>query len=230
MDKARWGLNKDGLPGAVISVGGRFGYVDDGETANTQICVFDYSDSQLIFEVRGLNTDDLRPVKGGKAQGAKIGNIFYGTEGVMVVPDYSKAFVYSPDGTEIKRFTGGEDHFANFIKAVRSRKREDQTADIVEGHLSSALCHLGNISYRLGTEEPFNMKSKAFGDNKEAAETFLRMEEHLKDNNVKLGETKYRVGRALKVEAKTESFVNDKEADAMLTREYRKGFEVPAKL
>jgi hypothetical protein len=204
--------------------------VDDGETANTQICVFDYGDSQLIFEVRGLDTKALQPVTGEKTQGAKIGNIFYGTEGIMVVPDYSKAFVYSLKGEEIKRFTGPEDHFGNFVKAVRSRKMEDLTGDILEGHLSSALCHLGNISYRLGKEAPFNKNGKAFGDNKEAAETFLRMEDHLKDNSVKLDETKYRLGRMLKVEAKTESFVDDKEANAMLTREYRKGFEVPAKL
>jgi predicted dehydrogenase len=230
MDKARWGLNKNTLPNSVVSVGGRFGYVDDGETANTQICVYDYGDSQLIFEVRGLDTKELRPVTGEKGRGAKVGNIFYGTEGVMVVPDYSKAFVFSPKGELLKEFTGGEEHFANFVKAVRSRKKEDLNADILEGHLSSALCHLGNISYRLGKEEPFNKNSKAFGDNKEAAETFLRMEDHLKDNMVKLEETKYRLGRSLKINAKAETFANDKEADAMLTREYRKGFEVPAKL
>ena len=48
-------------------------------------------------------------------------------------------------------FKGGGDHYGNFLKAVRSRKYEDLNADILEGHLSSALCHLGNISYRLGT-------------------------------------------------------------------------------
>ena len=57
---------------------------------------------------------------------------------------------------QIKKFSGaGEDeggHFGNFIKAVRSRKKEDLKADILEGHLSSALCHTGNISYRLGHE------------------------------------------------------------------------------
>jgi len=56
MDKARWGLGKNELAKSIVSVGGRFGYVDDGETANTQICVFDYGDCELIFEVRGLPT------------------------------------------------------------------------------------------------------------------------------------------------------------------------------
>jgi predicted dehydrogenase len=222
MDKARWGLGKIGLPNSVISVGGRFGYVDDGETPNTQVAVFDYGDTQLIFEVRGLKTDSLK--------GARVGNIYYGTEGYMVVPNYSSATVFSLKGEKIKDFRsqeGEESHFGNFVKAVRSRKVEDLHADIEEGHVSSALCHLANISYRLGKQEPFNGKSKAFGDNKEAAETFLRMEDHLKDNQVKLEDTKYQVGRSLKIEPKTESFAGDKEADAMLTREYRKGFEVP---
>ena len=222
MDKARWGLAKQELPKSVISVGGRFGYIDDGETANTQICAFDYGDAELIFEVRGLKTDPLR--------GAKVGNIFHCERGVLVLPSYSGGIAFDPDGKVIRKFEGGGDHFQNFVKAVRSRRVEDLTADILEGHLSSALCHLGNISYRLGTLQPFNMKTKAFGDDKEAYETFVRMEEHLKENKVPLESTKYRVGRKLAIDSMHEKFVNDKEADALLTREYRKPFVVPEKV
>ena len=68
---------------------------------------------------------------------------------------------------------------------MRSRKVEDLNADILEGHYSAALCHLANISYRLGQEVPFNKPTKAFGDDKEAYETLARMEEHLKDNKVR---------------------------------------------
>jgi hypothetical protein len=222
MDKARWGLGKMELPRSVVSVGGRFGYIDDGETANTQICVYDYGDCELIFEVRGLKTADLK--------GAKVGNIWYGSEGYMVAPSYSKAIVYDNDGKKVKEFGGGENHFGNFVKAVRSRKFSDLNADILEGHLSSALCHLGNVSYRLGTLAPFSKESKAFGDNKEAYETYARMMEHLKENNVPLDKTEYRVGRKLTLSPELETFVGDKEANAMLTREYRKGFEVPEKV
>src|SRR5450432_3047821 len=77
MDIARWALNKEALPNAVMSLGGRFGYVDDGETPNTELSFFDYGDSHLIFEVRGLKTDGLK--------GTKIGNIVYGSEGYVVV-------------------------------------------------------------------------------------------------------------------------------------------------
>ncbi|HEY7327703.1 MAG TPA: Gfo/Idh/MocA family oxidoreductase [Gemmataceae bacterium] len=221
MDKARWGLNKHELAKGVISVGGRYGYTDDGQTANTQICVFDYGDCELIFEVRGLLTKDLL--------GARVGNIWYGTDGYMVCTDYRGATAFTPKGEVIQKFTGGENHFANFIKAVRSRKAEDLNGDILEGHLSSALCHLGNISYRLGDDQPFGQSPKAFAEDKDAAETFERMEQHLKDNKVSLQGVQCRIGCKLALDPAKEVFVGDKDANAMLTREYRKGFEVPEK-
>ena len=234
MDKARWGLGKNELAKSVVSVGGRFGYVDDGQTANTQICVFDFGDCELIFEVRGWPSKS--PYAGKESPKTQfkptnyVGNIFYGSEGFLVCPSYSNAIAYSNDGEVIQKFDGGDDHFGNFIKAVRSRKLEDLNADILEGHLSSALCHLGNISYRLGDEQPFGQKPKAFAKDKDAGESFERMEQHLKDNKIDLDTIKCRVGRKLDLDPTKETFLGDKEANAMLTREYRKGFEVPEKV
>lgn len=227
MDKARWGLGQKGLPSHVVGLGGRFGYEDDGETPNTLVAFYDYGDQQLIFEVRGLDTDKLAPIKGGP--GAGVGNIFYAEKGVMVMPSYSDATAFDNDGNKIADFKGGGDHFRNFLDAVRSRKREDLFADIEEGHLSSALCHLGNVSYTLGEEAPFNPKTKAFGDNKEAYETFGRFEEHLAANSVDIKEGKYRLGKKLAFDSAHEKFVGDSHANHLLTRDYRKGFEVPAK-
>jgi hypothetical protein len=221
MDKARWGLQKNTMPLSVVSAGGRFGYVDDGETPNTQICVFDYGDSQLVFEVRGLATDPLR--------NAKVGNIFHCENGYVVCPDYLSGIAFDKDGKEITRFRATGDHHGNFIKAVRSRNSSDLNADILEGHLSSALCHLGNISYQLGELQAFG-KTNPFGSNTEAAETMARMEKHLQANKVELDKAQVRVGRKLMIDNATERFIGDKQADAMLTREYRKGFEVPAKI
>jgi predicted dehydrogenase len=235
MDKARWGLGKHELPPAVISVGGRFGYVDDGETANTQICVFKYGDCELIFEVRGLPSDNPYPEpvrsKVGKKDPNFVGNIFYGTEGLLVCPSYTGGVALTPNGEVIQEFKGGDDHFGNFVKAVRSRRVEDLNADILEGHLSSALCHLGNISYRLGGTMPMDRAGKVLGDDKDASSALESMEKHLADAGVPLGEVQLRVGRKLRFDPKTETFLNDKaEADPMLTREYRKGFEVPTKV
>jgi predicted dehydrogenase len=224
MDVARWALGKNELPRSAISVGGRFGYVDDGQTANTQVCVIDYGDSEIIFEVRGLKTDALR--------GARVGNIIHCENGYLVLgdEDYGGAVAFTPDGQKIQNFGNGGDHFGNFVKAVRSRKAGDLNADILEGHLSTALCHLGNISYRLGKLQPFNEKTQAFGDDKEAYETFARMEQHLRENKVPLDQTSYHLGRRLTFDPKRETFLDDKEADAFLTRECRKGFVVPDKV
>ena len=54
MDIARWMIPGATLPKTVLSLGGRFGYKDQGQTPNTQIAVMDFGDTQLIFEVRGL--------------------------------------------------------------------------------------------------------------------------------------------------------------------------------
>src|SRR5262245_52692785 len=159
MDKARWGLGKMELPKSAVSIGGRFGFLDDGETANTQICLFDYGDCELIFEVRGLPTQKLL--------GAGVGNIYYGTEGYVVCPSYSSGVAYDKDGRKLAEFNGGGDHYGNFIKAVRERKHEILNADILEGHLSSAMCHLGNISYRLGKQTAFSDAEKSFGEDKD---------------------------------------------------------------
>jgi predicted dehydrogenase len=224
MDKARWGLNKSAMPNSVFSLGGRLGYVDDGETANTQLCVFDYSPEKLIFEVRGLNTGDYK--------GAKVGNIWVGTDGYVVCPNYTGGVAYDKDGKQVTKFSGGGDqhHFDNFVKAVRSRKHEDLNCDIAEGHQSAALCHLANISYRLGADAPIG-KPDAVRSDKTVNEFAARMVEHLKANGVDPEKTVGKFGPTLDIDPKTETFRSrDKaladKANAMLTREYRKGFEL----
>lgn len=225
MDVARWGLNKNTLPQSALGLGGRFGYEDDGQTPNTELVFLDYGDSTLIFEVRGLPTEECKVNAGDK--GAKVGNIFHGTDGYVILTSYTGGAAYDRDGKLVKTFNGGGNHFRNFIDAMRSRKREDQNGEILEGHLSSALCHLGNVSYRLGTDQPFNSKSQSFGDDKAASETFQRFEEHLSANMVPVNQSNYRLGRKLAVDAKKETFGSDKEANALLKREYREPFVVP---
>jgi len=229
MDIARWlipGSSGESAtyPKSVLSVGGRFGYHDQGQTANTQISVMDFGDTQLIFEVRGLKTGDY--------QGTRVGNIAHLEEGIIAenkfYPKGKTEPVRLSDLVQVDFHRGpGNGHFANFIAAVRSRKAEDLNADILQGHYSAALCHLANLSYRLGQEVPFNKPTKAFGDDKEAYETLARMEEHLKANKVALDGQNYRLGRKLSFDAATESFVGDAEANQLLTRPYRAPFLVP---
>lgn len=230
MDLARWGLGVKQLSQGVLSYGGRFGYEDAGETANTQVVVHDYGDKSLVFEVRGLNTDSLK--------GAKVGVIFEGADGYVVMPTYHGGAAFDKSGAMIAEFGGEADHFANFLKAVRSGKIEDLAADIEEGHLSSGLCHLGNISYRLGKETPAAGAESALGmvrttDN--AQETLSRTLAHLKDNGVDLAAVNLRIGPQLRFDPQEEVFPEQSglddslrgQANAMLTREYRKPFVVP---
>ena len=221
MDVARWGMGKNELSRTAISVGGRYGYVDDGETANTQLCIYDYGDAPLIFEVRGLPTPNFR--------GASVGNIFHCADGYLVFTSYNSAVAYDRDGGVIQRFNGAGDHFGNFIGAVRSARRQDLKADILEGHLSSALCHLANISYRLGRPVPFAPRPEILQNNPASRETIARMEEHLTNAGLTLANENLRVGALLEIDPQAENFRNNAEANRMLTREYRTGFEVPAR-
>jgi hypothetical protein len=223
MDLARWGLGHDKLANKIISYGGRFGYNDAGETANTQVCIFDYGDQALVFEVRGLNTDSYK--------GAKIGVIYEGTEGYVVMASYSGGAAFDLDGKKVKEFTGGGNHFENFLSAVRSRKHEDLNADIEQGHLSSALCHLGNISYLLGESVAApDVASKLAGvkTSENVKATIERTIEHLGKNDIDTGKLAVTVGPELAFDPETETFKGNSKADALLTRDYRKPFIVPS--
>ena len=228
MDVARWVLGEMELSPRVVSVGGRLGYVDDGTTPNTIVVFHDYAAAPLIFEVRGLPSGaGMQSMD--KRQGVEIGIVGDCEGGSLIIPSYSSARVVDKQGVEIKKFSGSSSHFANFLAAVRSRKPSDLHADILEGHLSSALCHTGNISYRLGkTQSPEEISEAAKG-NKDLAETIGRMEEHLKANSVDLKTTPATLGTVLKMDPKTERFIGNPEADKLLTREYRAPFVVPAK-
>ena len=147
MDMARWGIPGATLPKTVFSLGGRFGYEDQGETANTQLAFFDYGETLLVFEVRGLPTDGLH--------GQRVGNIFHCEEGLVIGNQFYPKGSDRPETIPSAPRGPGDGHFGNFIAAVRSRRQEDLNADILEGHYSSALCHLANISLRLGERVPF---------------------------------------------------------------------------
>jgi predicted dehydrogenase len=162
MDVARWGLGKSTWPIKITGSGGRFGYKDDGETPNTEVCTFRYNDCELVFEVRGLPTND--------EQGVKIGNIFYGTKGLLTINgskwatflgDIGKSLTPGPSGDGKGKGSEGS-HFDNFVAAVLSRDPGKLHAEILEGHRSSALCHLGNIAYRTGRALSFDPETETF--------------------------------------------------------------------
>ncbi len=244
MDIARWALGKPELSPMVFSIGGRLGYIDDGETANTQMVVHNYGDALLIFEVRGLPSKTVPGATPGgnksdgtdepaesmdKYRGQSIGNVIECEGGYL-----AGTTAYGNDDKKIRSFIGKSEgeggHFGNFIKAVRSRKREDLHADILEGHLSSALCHTGNISYRLGRTASPEELQEALKQDTAAQETLARMEAHLAANGVDLKKTQLTLGPVLRMDPKSERFVDNPKANALLTRKYRAPFVVPERV
>jgi predicted dehydrogenase len=228
MDIARWGLGVDRLSDHVTSYGGRLGRgwgEDAGDTANSQIVVHEFGDKTLVFEVRNL--------KSPKFMDASVGVVFYGTEGYVVLFGYTTGVALDKDCKVVRQFRGGQygDHFANFIKAVRSRKHDDLHADILQGHLSSALCHAGNISWRLGEQVTLadaRDQATAVGRNDDARDTFDRFVAYLKRNEVDPAKTTISLGPTLAIDPESESFPGNEKANTMLTRDYRKPFVVPA--
>ena len=227
-DIARWALGAESLPKRVISVGGRFGYEDDGQTPNTQFAIFDYDEGTMIFEVRGLGAKvdrDARPVyrvKKGHKAGITVGNVIECEHGYVAE---SKAYDY--DGKEIKKFGGwndGTEHQANFIKAVRSRKQSDLFGTARDGHLSAAICHAANISHRVGAQSHPDAIAEQFKANDAAMATFESFKEHLAANQLK--DFRPVLGPVLEIDRENEIFVGDhaEAANKHLSRHYRPEF------
>ena len=180
-DIARWGLNKSQHPVTVHSSGGVYAINPAEcaqETPNTQISVYKYSDGKMLeFETRGMYTN------GEASQDVRIGNIFYGTDGYLELSGgswkaYKKRekdpFMTSKEaGAQVDLLSTVADasdsnHWGNFINAIRSGDNDTLRCDIMEGFYSSALPHLGNISYRLGRGLKFMGEYEKFADDPEA--------------------------------------------------------------
>jgi hypothetical protein len=227
LDKARWGLGMQSLPRRVVSLGGRLGYVDNGNVANSQLTVFQWDDALLISDVRGLEIKT--PVTFGLAvEPLRVGNIWWGTEGYVVAPSYSSGAAFDYEGKQLGAWSGGsyQNHFANFVKAIKSRRHEDLHLDIEDGHLSSALAHLGNVSWALGEPVEPGTPPGLAADNQQVRETLASFDAHLVENDVDFSVTPLSLGRLLTIDPETERS-NDAEANRLFTREYRKGFELP---
>ncbi len=166
VDISRWGMKKD-LPVKIHSWGGRYGYKDQAETPNTQNVTWEYADgTSIVGEIRGLYTSE--PMRWD----------FFGSKGHMHIDGNGRFRFWlgrkeQPE-PEVEALAEAN-HYANFAEAVRTRKRESLNAEIRETHLSTALCHLGNIAFRLRRELRFDpAKEKFTGDTE--ADKLLRRE------------------------------------------------------
>ena len=193
-DIARWGLNKKVHPVRVQSMGGIFGISPEQcsqETPNTQTSIFEYEDGKILeFETRGRYTNAESHA------GIKIGNLFYGTEGWLEVNGSNwKAYrqreeePFAGSDMEAESAAVGGDktfiappssggHYANYIDAIRSGDPSELNCDILDGHMSSVMPHLGNIAYRVGETLEFYGEFEKFIDNDEANMLLSRKYRH----------------------------------------------------
>ncbi|AGA25325.1 Gfo/Idh/MocA family protein [Singulisphaera acidiphila] len=174
LDIARWGLGVETHPSTVASVGGKYVFDDDQQFPDTQYVLFEYPGDgkpghrqQLVFEMRIWSA--YQP------EGFENGNIFYGTDGWMVLSKSGTIKVFDRkgrprpiEGTPAKL----PDHSQDFVNAIREGRRP--TAEIGVGFISTALCHLGNISTRVGRTLHIDPASEQIVGDDEAARLLQR--------------------------------------------------------
>lgn len=219
LDAVRVALGQRTMPRRVMSIGGRFLFADDGQTPNTQLALLDYDPGPLvIFEVRNLPSKQGPKTRSGRVK-------------------CERGEAPWPSQPRHPGSTGGfkelhQQHMFNFISAVRSRKPTDLRAPLLEGHLSSTLVHLANISYRLGADLSVEQAREVIQDRgPEAEERFVGMIEHLRANEVDFSHTRVTVGPWLEFDSDAERFVGNGElvqrANALVKRTSRQPFVVP---
>ena len=228
MDLCRWACGHQQLPPRVISLGGRFGYDDDGETPNTQVIILDYESVPIVFEVRGL-PDAAGANRMSNYRGARVAVVieceagyFAGTNGGVF---------FDNDGKRVKGYSGGLGlhHHVNFIEAVRSRKSADLHAEIADGHLSSALSHMGNISQRLGKAITREQLADQCNGKNLRAEVFERLLTHALVHEKDFSTRQMILGPQLEFDPAAERFTGEFAAAAnpLLKDDYREPFVMP---
>lgn len=223
MDLARWALGDPGWSRSVLSFGGRIGEPDGGETPDTQVVLHDYGRQSLVLELRSLPSEPFR--------GVRVGVIVECEGGYLVVSRYDGGAAFDLQGRTLQEFRGGADHFANFLQAVRSRNPHDLNSPPELGHVSSGLCHLGNISYRLGAEAtPHEIRAclDRWATRDELADTWERMQAYLVSQGIEPSRRQLRCGPQLAFDPESETITEDQTANGLLTRDYRPPFVVPA--
>jgi predicted dehydrogenase len=167
-DLCMWGLNV-GLPEVITAGGGKFLFDDAKETPEVLATTYYYPKEKKIIEF------EVRPWITNGENGAEVGNIFYGSDGYLVVYNYDRyeSFLGRNKKPGPSRREGG-DHFLNFIQAVRAHDKSILNAPVETAHLASGLAHLGNIAYRTGRTLYFDPATEKFVKDKEADKYLTR--------------------------------------------------------
>lgn len=235
VDQARWALGQGDLPPAVLSIGGRFGYDDDGDTPNTVVTYYDYQPAPMIFEVRGLPHDAAAQADGqswrkrmDRRLGAPIAAALHAEGGYLLLTNnYSKAQAFDREGNEVRAWSGADDHFKNFVDAVRKQDASLIRGKVEDGHVSAGLCHMGNDSLALGQSATRGEIERAVASEPTLSHAFDRMMGHLDLNGIDLAETPLTFGASLRFDAAAGRYLDNEAANTRMRGTYAEGFEVP---
>jgi predicted dehydrogenase len=243
LDMCRWALGKSNLPKTVLSFGGRFGYVDDGNVPNTQVAWYDYDGIPVIYDSRALGEktgiDNMDGFTGYTATGKKVYHPYKGDANCDLFIFCENGYlnmdkIYDNDGNLVKQIkeSGTVGPQFNFIKALKSGKKEDLRTDILEGHLSTSICHIGNIAYQTGKQVSLDELKKTVEQYKYLNDVFLGFEEHLRVNGINVAKEELYLGQPLTFDSVSEKFVgqNSAMANRFLKDTYREPFVIPEKV
>ncbi len=200
LDIARWFAGNPPLPRRAMSFGGRFVVNDAGETPNLQLAVYDFPDFPVYFETRGTPAQPGTRIMD-RIRGLREGTIVQCEHGYFA--GFYGGGLYDNDGKRLTSIKGdgGGGHMANFIAAVHSRRAGDLAAPLAGGFTSSACCHFGNISYRVGRSAGLDEISQAIGNYPVAQAQFAQIQRHLAVHHVDLARTPLTLGPWLELDA-----------------------------
>ena len=159
-------------------------------------------------------------------KGQQVGNIIEYEGGWLSGDHAGNCAIFDKYGKELKRFKGARSHFDTWIESIQTKK-QDPMQSAENGHLSSALAHIGNISWQFGGTKPLDEVKSAF-DHPAGVEAIERMEQHLAANGVDVSKKGMRVGPLLERATEGERFTGShaEQANALLKDSYRKGYEI----
>jgi predicted dehydrogenase len=158
MDYCRWVMGITDFPQAVSCAGGKFYFDDAQEWPDTMLVTYEYPGKILVYEMRIWSEPRLHDHGEGAAIHGDKGWVLVHNSGWKAMDGEGKVIAQGSDRL------GDEAHIRNFLDAVKSRKHEDLNQDIHSGHVSSVMCHAGNIAWRTGKKLRFDAKTETFDD------------------------------------------------------------------
>ena len=159
LDVARWGLAVD-YPTQVSFFGGRYHFDDDQETPDTGAAVYHFGDKGIMWDVSSCHP---------RREEKNSFVTFYGDAGSLHIDGGSGYLAYDLKGTEIAKGGGGggeQEHIQNFLDCIKNGQTPN--SEIGEAQKSTLLCHLGNISYKLGRMVKFDPATRQIIGDKDA--------------------------------------------------------------